>query len=127
MKQERDTPLGATEFAATLNGDNPQAILLALRHFTKIIRKERKEALRPKDYEEDDDDQEAGNESDDDESSNSESEENPPAKKFKKDEAWKEDTASYQVPFVGTAVTARDYGTVRKGQWPTGLLEAYLQ
>ena len=40
-----DVSLGASEFAATLNGDNSRDILKVLKQFTKIVRKERQLAL----------------------------------------------------------------------------------
>lgn len=112
--------LGASEFAATLNGDDPTAILRVLKQFTKTVQRERRFALS----EDDGDDS-----SDDDSSSDDEEEEieQPPQKKFKKDEQWKEDSASYHVPFVGTSVAKSDVANVVRGQWPTGLLQAYLE
>ena len=76
--------LGASEFAATLNGDNPQAILKSLKQFTKIVRKERRFALSIEDDESDEDG----------DSSIEEDEEEPPPKKLKKSDEWKEDTNS---------------------------------
>ena len=38
-----------------------------------------------------------------------------------------EDTGAFDVPFVGTSVAKGDTGTVVAGQWPTGLLQAYLK
>ena len=109
--------LGASEFAATLNGDNPQEILKVLKQFVRTIRRDRRLALSLEDQ---DSDQE------DEESSDEEDVEQPPAKKLKKSEDWKEDTASYHVPFVGTSVAKSDAAEVVKGEWPTGLLKAYL-
>ena len=44
-----------------------------------------------------------------------------------KRDKWKDDTAGYNVPFVGTSVTKGSTGTpIRPGVWPCGLLEAYL-
>jgi hypothetical protein len=128
--QEIEPPLGASEFAATLNGDNPQAILSVLKRFARTVRKERRVALGGVDDE--------GNNDSDDESSSGEDEEeekkegeleseDPETKKYKKTEEWKEDTRSYNVPFVGTSVAKGDWGKVVKGEWPTGLLKAYLQ
>lgn len=116
---ENKNSLGASEFAATLNGDDPHAILLALKQFTKIVQKERRLALS----EEVD---EGESDSSDEESSDEEEVEQPPAKKLKKDEQWKEDSASYHVPFVGTSVAKGEVAEVIRGQWPTGLLRAYL-
>lgn len=125
-------PLGASEFAATLNGDNPTAILRALKRFTRTVRRERRIALSSDENEEigDDDDD---NSSDDDDSETGETrsqeqdaQQPPPAKKLKKTELWKEDTNAYHVPFVGTAVSRGDIAEVVRGEWPTGLLQMYL-
>lgn len=116
----KHTLLGASEFAATLNGDDPTAILRVLKQFTKTVQRERRFALSEDD----------GDDSSDDDSSSDEDEEEieqPPQKKFKKDEQWKEDSASYHVPFVGTSVAKSDVANVVRGQWPTGLLQAYLE
>lgn len=111
--------LGASEFAAILNGDDPYAILNALKQFTRIVRNERRLALSTEGDETESD-------SSDDDCNDEIEVEQPPAKKFKKDEQWKEDSASYHVPFVGTSVAKSDVAEVVKGQWPTGLLRAYL-
>jgi hypothetical protein len=118
-RQRSDTaPLGATEFAAALNGDDPNAIYRCLKQFVRSVRRERDKAL-------------GLNASSQESSSSSDDEEETVIhanKKLKKDEAWKQDTAEYNVPFVGTAVStsAKDVGTVVPGEWPTGLLQAYL-
>lgn len=128
-------PLGASEFAATLNGDNPAAILDALKRFTKTIRRERRIALSSDDDndngESDRGDGDSGSERSDDETdddgdNNQELQQQPPTKKLKKNEGWKEDTNAYHVPFVGTAIARGDVAVVVKGQWPTGLLKTYL-
>jgi len=113
------TPLGATEFAAVLNNnDDPRAILNALKRFVRTVRKERGLALAV---------EEDGPSADS--SSSDEEEENGArqTKRFRKDESWKEDTADYNVPFVGTSFAKGDTGKVVVGCWPTGLLQAYLQ
>jgi hypothetical protein len=115
---ESKAQLGASEFAATLNGDDPYAILRVLRQFSKIVQKERRLALSI--------DDDKSDSSDDYDSSDEEKIEQRPAKKLKKDEQWKEDSASFHVPFVGTSVAKSDVANVIRGQWPTGLLEAYL-
>jgi hypothetical protein len=124
MKRSREEgpPLGASEFAGGLNSDDPRLILNLLQRFVSTVRKERRLALDLPSEEDDldqdhDDDDNAG---DDDDESPSKS------KRFKKDESWKEDTAEYKVPFVGTSYAKGDTGTVVVGQWPTGLLQAYL-
>jgi hypothetical protein len=130
MKRQRqqaavEHDLGALEFAAALNGDDPRLILGVLKRFAKIVRKERQIALG------DTEDREKGDDSSSYES-NSEGEnenDNGTTKRFKSSETWKEDSKSYHVPFVGTSVAGggRDRGTVIMGQWPTGLLQAYLE
>ncbi|GKY95471.1 hypothetical protein MPSEU_000508700 [Mayamaea pseudoterrestris] len=126
MKRSRESliePLGATEFAATLNGEDPNAIYRCLKRFVRIVRRERMQALRA-DTDLDSSQDEASNNSEDDDVD----EEVAAQKRLKKgdDETWKDDSANYNVPFVGTSVTARDVGTVVVGEWPTGLLKAYL-
>jgi hypothetical protein len=45
-RQRSDTaPLGATEFAAALNGDDPNAIYRCLKQFVRSVRRERDKAL----------------------------------------------------------------------------------
>ncbi|KAL3925385.1 MAG: hypothetical protein SGILL_000444 [Bacillariaceae sp.] len=131
---DMDGPLRASEFAATLNGDNPDAILRVLKLFAKTIRKERQWALSSGDVSNSSDSNDS--DSDDDMSIDSDHgrdkpddgdpSKEPPTKKYKKSEQWKVDTASYNVPFVGTAVARGEVATVEKGVWPTGLVKAYL-
>lgn len=117
-KSELDVPvLGATEFAMTISGDDPRAILDGLRRFAGIVRRQRRLALCVKE-------EMADLESDDESEA---AEEAIPTKRLKKDEAWKEDIAEYNVPFVGTSVPKGDTGRVVIGEWPTGLLQAYLR
>ncbi|CAB9505999.1 Sulfite exporter TauE/SafE [Seminavis robusta] len=122
-RQPEEDELGATEFAAALNGDDPHRILDCLKRFSRIVRHQRRQALFPHTTPEDNDDSEEDDTLEDDYLSNNANTKN---KKFKASEAWKEDTRSYQVPFVGTSVAKGDGGTVVVGQWPTGLLKAYL-
>jgi hypothetical protein len=79
-----------------------------------------------------DDEMEVDDQSEDEEENDKEAQqqEQPRRKKIKKneEEAWKADTAAYNVPFVGTAV-ASSHGQpdpVQVGEWPTGLLKAYI-
>eukprot|EP00980_Cylindrotheca_fusiformis_P009346 scaffold2047_cov129-Cylindrotheca_fusiformis.AAC.25 len=111
--------LTASEFAATLNGDDPRAILRALKQFRRTVRRERRLALS-KEVDDEESDHSDGDSVDE------ELVEEPPSKKFKKNEQWKEDSASYHVPFVGTSVAKGEAAKVVRGQWPTGLLQAYL-
>jgi len=105
-------PLGVVEFAAAVNRGGVSE-KNALKRFCKIVRYERRIALGQNEREEDADDL-------------NEEEESRPRKKFK--ESWMEDTANYAVPFVGTAVSsAGDTGKAVAGEWPTGLLKAYLE
>ena len=119
-----DENLRAAEFVVTLNGDNHEAILKVLKQFRRIVKKERRMALGL-----DDEDYEDADSSDDEDEMNSPADANsngPPTKKYKKSEEWKADTGSYHVPFVGTAVARGEQAQVVKGEWPTGLLKAYL-
>lgn len=117
--------LGTLEFCTALNGDNPVQAIAALKRFVQTVRKERAEALRQESQVELSylDNVDIHNESDGDASISSDQ---PPAKKAKV-EAWKLDTKSYNVPFVGTSTYKGSCGTVQKGKWPTGFMEAYLQ
>ena len=45
----------------------------------------------------------------------------------KHSEEWMEDSKGYAVPFVGTSIVRGDTGTVQRGRWPTGLVEAYTR
>jgi len=124
-------PLRASEFVVTLNGDNYEAILVVLKRFYRTVRKERRAALDP-----DHDNDDAGNyedsdwsndDIDDSEGVNESDTLEPPSKKYKKSEEWKADTASYHVPFVGTAIARGEKAEFVKGEWPTGLIKAYLE
>lgn len=87
------------------------------------------------DDEDDDEEMEVDDQSvdeEEDEEDKSQQKEQPRRKKFKKTdhhaEAWKADTADYNVPFVGTAAVA-SHGQpdpIQVGEWPTGLLQAYI-
>ena len=130
MKRQREEltvePLGATEFAATLNGADPNAVYRCLKRFARIVRRERRQALAAVHSSSNvngygSSDEEESDESDVDDSHDAEAQ-----KRVKKEETWKEDSANYNVPFVGTSVSAKDVGTVVVGEWPTGLLKAYL-
>jgi hypothetical protein len=120
-KRRRLFPLGASEFAAILNGEDPGAIHDALRRFVQTVREERRAAVGDSSL-----DDEKTSES----STNEEEEEGKPSQKkqkFRKEDSWKEDTANYDVPFVGTSVARGDTDLVVAGEWPTGLLKAYLE
>lgn len=128
MKRSREhgIALGASEFAGGLNGEDGTLILNLLNRFVRTVRSERRLALDLVPEEEDSsDDDESMSSSEEDEESEMPS--GSGAKRFKKDESWKEDTADYHVPFVGTSYSKGDTGTVVVGQWPTGLLQAYLR
>ena len=118
--------LRAAEFVVTLNGDNHEAILKVLKQFRRTVKKERRMALALDGDEDEDNDW-----SDDDDMdtqyvvANTDTS-GPPKKKYKKSEEWKVDTASYHVPFVGTAVARGEQAEFVKGEWPTGLVKAYL-
>jgi hypothetical protein len=72
-----------------------------------------------------DDDESSQDESEND--SEGDSDEGLKTKKARKQETWMEDSKSYNVPFVGTSVAKGDTGRVIPGEWPTGLLQAYLK
>jgi hypothetical protein len=122
--REEGSPLGASEFAGGLNSDDPRLILNLLQRFVSTVRRERRLALDLVPSEEDDRDHEdldeAGNDDDEAESPSE-------SKRLRKDESWKEDIAEYKVPFVGTSYAKGETGSVVVGQWPTGLLQAYLR
>ena len=121
-KRQRFLPLGASEFAAILNGEDTNAIQNALRRFVQTVREERRIAV---------DDSSLDNEKSSESSASDDDDKgDEPAQKkqkFRKEETWKEDTANYEVPFVGTSVARGDTGRVVAGEWPTGLLKAYVE
>ena len=117
-EEESDRLIGASEFCALLNNDSssPNALYHALKRFSQTARHQRlpSEELT------------AADSSDDEEEEEEEAQQDgPPTKKYRKTESWKEDTASYNVPFVGTSV-AIGLDAVVPGEWPTGLMKAYL-
>lgn len=125
----------AAQFASVLNGDNPKLILKVLKQFVRKVRRERRRALVWNESEDSGNDDDDTDMSDDDEredkneamdASNTLEISDPPNKKYKKSEEWKADTASYNVPFVGTSVARGEHAPVVKGEWPTGLLKMYL-
>lgn len=124
-----ETSLGVSEFASILNGTNPHSILRALRWFVKVVRRERQIALANKvENEKEDDGGENGGDSDDsDDDEVVADEESQPTKRFRKDEGWKEDTANFAVPFVGTSFSKKNSATVAIGHWPTGFMQTYLE
>jgi len=120
-----DGTLRASEFAVILNGDNYQNILNALKQFARTVRKERRFALA---LDDDDDGDWLDNERTEAvDEENDKGTKEPLSKKYKKSEEWKKDTASYDVPFVGTAVARREQAEVVKGEWPTGFVKVYLE
>ena len=128
----KNSVLRASEFSAALNSDNYQAILKSLKEFSRTVKKERRFALALND-DEDFADEDTVSLSDNDEAieltsgGEKDATKEPPAKKYKKSEEWKKDTASYDVPFVGTAVARGNEAKVVKGDWPTGLVKVYLE
>ena len=127
------TPLGATELCSILNGDDPRAILKVLRRFVTIVQSEKTLAVgslaaafesNPQNDNNNDDDDDDEDEYDE----MKESQRTGKKRSKKDDESWKEDTANYNVPFVGTSISsAKDKGRIVKNQWPCGLLLAYLE
>ena len=144
--------LGALELAAVLNGEDPRRIGDALKSFVKLVQRERRLALgiivssststttisssnnahsesSPFDSS-DDDESPSSSESGGEDAEMDDATESTPKKqkRFKASESWKEDTNQYDVPFVGTNVARGGRGAVVVvGQWPTGLLQAYLE
>lgn len=135
MTTPQNEKIGTLEFCTALNGDDPLQAISFLKRFVQTIRTERVEALcedsdgtssslPARNIDNVDSDDDINNDSDDDMSTQSQE---PPTKKIKKSEEWKMDTMSYNVPFVGTSTYKGSSGTVRKGEWPSGFLEAYLE
>jgi hypothetical protein len=120
MKRGRNeidkAPLGALEFAATVNGEDVRSLLQVLKRFSKTVRRERRQALLMKN---DDESSQDDSESDD----STEHDKELSSKKARKQEKWMEDSKSFNVPFVGTSIAKGDAGTVSSGEWPTGLLQ----
>lgn len=127
MKRSREhtIPLGAIEFAGGLNSDDGKLILSLLERFVQTVRRERRLAMDLDTTVGHDDDTIKDDSETEELESDSESPSNP--KRYRKDESWKKDTAEYNVPYVGTSYAKGDTGTVVVGQWPTGLLQAYLR
>jgi hypothetical protein len=126
MKRPREATLpslGATELAAALNSGDANKAYRYLQRFTKVVRHQRRLALQV------DSDEKDGSENDvsEDEVDENDDTSLTRTQKFRKAEAWKEDTAGFAVPFVGTSTSRGDAGRVVVGKWPTGLLEAYLR
>ena len=114
--------LGTLEFSCALNGDNHDQIFDVLKRFVKTVKQERYQAFST-------DDQSSGSDgtaSDFDSDSDDEVLKEGRASKRNKVEAWKLDTNSYNVPFVGTSTHRGTSGSVNTNTWPTGFLEAYL-
>jgi hypothetical protein len=142
LLEQQSPSLGLAEFVSTLNGDDPRAILSVLKWFSKTVQKERRLAFRRhgENNNETDEDDEASTRDDDtddnedlavdDEEEDQDATKNAKRVKKQKSEEWMEDTQNYQVPFVGTSVAKGTLGkavVVQLGQWPTGMLQAYLE
>jgi hypothetical protein len=133
-RQESLPTLGATELAAGLHGTDARQACRMLQRFTQVVRHQRRLAFPVLDHHHNNSNDSASVDSSDDdheeeeeESDAMDNEEQQQRQKFRKTETWKEDTADYQVPFVGTSTARGDTGRVVLGQWPTGLLESYLK
>lgn len=109
-------PLGANEFCTHLNGSDAEIAFRTLRKFTNTLHFEYAKAhnhrLPTTDHR-----------VDQMWSQLTTSVKSSPKKKVYK---WMEDRASYNVPFVGTSVARGSVGTLIEGEWPSGLLKAYL-
>lgn len=146
--RDAEPAMGASEFARVMNGDDPRAILRYLKRFVSVVRRERKlslsarsaaaatnlhgrdEATSTGDHQDDDAGRSSSDDDDESEEDKDDVEESSGNKRRRsnqKDEAWKEDTAQYNVPFVGTSMSKGDTGHVEAGVWPSGFLRAYLQ
>ena len=142
-RNTKDTsPLTALEFAHVLQTGSAPSLVTCFRRFVQTVQRQKKQALvtsaarnnNDKLEEEDesvdslrDDFSDASDDGDDDDDIDT-------AKKkprYGKTESWKEDTANYQVPFVGTSTSIIKRPSlaerVQVNTWPTGLLKAYLQ
>lgn len=146
-EKEQLTPIGASEFALIVNqgGDDAVAVRRALQRFVRTVKRDRKLALSRgllgedrkntdtlgegdlSDSESESSVSNSDSSESDDDGSDDDQNAGRTTKRYKKDETWKEDSASYNVPFVGTAVASRGSDPITPGEWPTGLLLAYLQ
>ena len=118
MKRDRPEDLrslSATELCAALNSTDANVVLTTLKRFAFQIREERRIALGRPTFIEEHEEVDRGHD------------DNHAKKKLKKNESWKEDTAAYNVPFVGTSVSPLTLAAVVRGEWPTGLLKDYLR
>ena len=114
-KNQAKKKIGVLELCSALNSDDANVIRKALVKFTLQVRNERKFAFSLDEINNEDkiEDEE-------------EEEEIATTSKINKPR-WAQDVKQYNVPFVATSLSfGGDEGFVQKGQWPTGLLEAYL-
>ena len=118
--------LGASEFAAALNGDDPKLLLQLLKRFTKVVQRERRLALGDEDFSHDEMEDDSDKNDSDDNDTDSDNNDNDAASSSTKKLKWMQDSQNYNVPFIGTAVAKGNLGTVIQHQWPCGLLHAYL-
>ena len=137
-KEEMWVPIGASEFAMIVNqaqGPHKQqdllTLLVALQRFVRTVQRDRRMAAgRQEDVDTDSlsDDNDNDNDNDNDSCTSISIYQDSGEKKrgLKKVEGWKEDSAAYGVPFVGTSVASIQLDSVVPGQWPTGLVKAYL-
>jgi hypothetical protein len=125
---ENKKKLGVLEFCSALNSDDLRLIKKALVKFTLQVRKERNFALNDHASEEEgveevEDDDDYGNK-DEEVELKVEEEMDGGSTNLPK---WTRDVKQYNVPFVATSLSfGGDEGFVRRGHWPTGLLQAYL-
>jgi hypothetical protein len=116
----KEPRISASEFATEVSRDEPSHVIRALRRFVTTVRQDRIIAYGIEEDVHDD-------ESEHDERDEEVSPQKP--KKLRKEEDWKNDTENYNVPFVGTAIRSsyRSDPPPQPGEWPTGLLRAYIQ
>lgn len=133
MKRKRETsrerlpPISASEFALIVNqpaaAQDPLILLRALQRFVRTVQRDRKMAAAEDCFEHI---HCADEDSEDDSLIDAVADSSAKRRRYKKDEVWKEDSAKYNVPFVGTAVASKGADPSIQGEWPTGLLKAYL-
>jgi hypothetical protein len=128
-KHKKKKKLGVLEFCSALNSDDLRLIKKALVKFTLQVRKERKFALNDHASEEEGvleevEDDDYYENKDEGEELKVEEEMDVGSTNLPK---WTRDVKQYNVPFVATSLSfGGDEGFVRRGHWPTGLLQAYL-
>lgn len=139
-KRQRLDPIGASEFCLLVQSNDTVTVRKALLRFVStthsdaILAKPKSDTRTEKEVEQMEDaiqwedpfDETTIDNESSDHGEEKDSVSEPIKKRYKKDEDWKQDSASYNVPFVGTSVPVAVADPVRINEWPTGLLKAYL-